>query len=43
MTRTQYNTHVVLPWVAMNADDTPPVLPQPPLPLGIPAVATAIA
>ena len=41
MIRTQYNTHVVFPWMAMNVDDTPPVLPQPPL--GIPAVATVIA
>ena len=37
MIRTQYNTHVVAPWMALNAKDTPPDLPQ--LPLGIPAVA----
>ena len=43
MVRDRYNTHVVLPWMAINADDTPPVLPEPPLPMGIPAVATVIA
>ena len=43
MVRDRYNTHVVPPWMAINADDTPPVLPEPPLPLGIPAVATVIA
>ena len=37
MVRDRYNTHVVPPWMAINADDTPPVLPEPPLPLGIPA------
>ena len=43
MVRDRYNTHVVQPWMAINADGTPPVLPEPPLPLGIPAVATVIA
>ena len=39
--RAQYNTHVVAPWVAINANDTPPDLPQ--LPLGIPAAAEITA
>ena len=36
MVRTQYNTIVVSPWMAINASDTPPVLPDPPM--GIPTV-----
>ena len=43
MVRGQYNTRVVTPWVAVNADDTPPYEPEHPLPLGIPAVANVIA
>ena len=43
MIRDQYNTYIVTPCVAVNADDVPPYLPEPPLPLGIPAVATVIA
>ena len=43
MVRDRYDTNVVRPWMAINADGTPPVLPEPPLPLGIPAVATVIA
>ena len=43
MIRGQYNTRVVGPWLAVNADDTPPPQPDTGLPLGIPAAATVIA
>ena len=43
MIRGQYNTGVVGPWLAVNANDAPPPQPAIAIPLGIPAADTVIA